>query len=105
MPPNRMRFFLMYTSTPIRLRENYFGEIAISGLVENTFVKITDLNGNLVYETVSLGGQAIWDGENYAGDRVCNRCLSCVLYYRRRIKNNSDETVIYSLKCSKKQRL
>lgn len=55
---------------PNPVREDYFGEIAISGLVENTFVKITDLNGNIVYETVSLGGQAIWDGENYAGDRV-----------------------------------
>ncbi|MCF8378989.1 MAG: hypothetical protein K9H49_05380 [Bacteroidales bacterium] len=55
---------------PNPVREDYFGDIVISGLIENTFVKVTDLNGNIVFETTSLGGQALWDGFNYAGDRV-----------------------------------
>ena len=55
---------------PNPVREDYLGDIVISGLIEDTYVKITDLNGNLVFETKSLGGQAIWDGKNYAGDRV-----------------------------------
>lgn len=55
---------------PNPVRETYEGPVAIKGLVEKTTVKITDMGGNLVYETESLGGQAIWDGRNYRGDRV-----------------------------------
>lgn len=55
---------------PNPVRESYAGDIIVSGLIENTYVKITDINGNIVHETISLGGQAIWDGKNYAGDRV-----------------------------------
>jgi hypothetical protein len=38
--------------------------------VEDTDVKITDISGNLVYHTTSLGGDAIWDGRNLNGNRV-----------------------------------
>ena len=55
---------------PNPVREDYFGPIAIKGLVNNTNVKIQDMSGNLVYETESLGGQAIWDGKNFRGERV-----------------------------------
>ena len=33
-------------------------------------VKITDVTGNIVYETTSLGGQAIWDGRNFDGRKA-----------------------------------
>ncbi|MEO6904483.1 MAG: two-component regulator propeller domain-containing protein [Bacteroidia bacterium] len=55
---------------PNPVKHDYTGIIAIKGLVENTILKITDITGNLVYETVSLGGQAIWPGTNFKGDRV-----------------------------------
>ena len=55
---------------PNPVRETYHGPVAIKGLVENTSVKIQDMGGNLVYETESLGGQAIWDGNNFRGERV-----------------------------------
>lgn len=55
---------------PNPVRETYDGPVAIKGLVENTNVKIVDIGGNLVYETESLGGQALWDGTNFRGDRV-----------------------------------
>jgi len=57
---------------PNPVRESYTGDIAISGLLENSKVKITDISGNLVYETTSLGGQAIWDGNNFFGERVAS---------------------------------
>ena len=28
------------------------------------------MGGNLVFETISLGGQALWDGTNFRGERV-----------------------------------
>ena len=49
---------------------NYNGPIAIRHLVENAIVKITELNGRLVFETRALGGQAIWDGKTYEGKKV-----------------------------------
>jgi hypothetical protein len=55
---------------PNPIRETYSGPVVVSGLAENSYVKITDLNGNLVFETRSLGGQALWDGKNFTGERV-----------------------------------
>jgi len=55
---------------PNPVRENYHGEIAIKGLVSNSHIKITDTYGNLVYQTLSEGGQAVWDGRNFDGQEV-----------------------------------
>ena len=55
---------------PNPVRENYDGPVTVTGLVENTDIKITDISGNLVYSTTSLGGQAVWDGKNLNGNRV-----------------------------------
>ena len=55
---------------PNPVREDYNSTIAIMGLVENAKVKITDISGNLVYQTTALGGQAVWDGNNYNGVRA-----------------------------------
>jgi hypothetical protein len=54
---------------PNPVRETYNGPIVVKGLVDETDVKITDITGNLVYKTTSLGGQAIWDGKNLNGNR------------------------------------
>src|SRR6478672_1197081 len=48
----------------------YGGTIAIKGLPENSVVKITELNGRLVYATKALGGQAIWNGRDYTGRKA-----------------------------------
>lgn len=55
---------------PNPVRPDYDGPIAIRGLARDAAVKITDVAGNLVYETRALGGQAIWDGRDYQGHRV-----------------------------------
>jgi hypothetical protein len=55
---------------PNPVRESYTGPVAISGLVRNSEVKITDIAGNLVYRTTSLGGQAVWPGTDMSGNRV-----------------------------------
>ena len=55
---------------PNPVRENYTGLIAIKGLANNSIVKITDSYGNLAYQTVSEGGQAVWDGYNFDGHRA-----------------------------------
>ena len=48
----------------------FTGTIGIRGLVNNAIVKITELDGRLVYQTRALGGQASWDGRNYRGQKI-----------------------------------
>jgi len=55
---------------PNPVRPEYNGPIAIKGLVRDANVKITDVNGRLVYETEALGGQAIWDGRDLDGNKA-----------------------------------
>ncbi len=52
---------------PNPVRENYVGDIVIKGLMDKTRVKITDINGNLIYETVSNGSIARWNGKTFSG--------------------------------------
>ena len=55
---------------PNPVRENYVGEIGIKGLVSNAQVRITDIEGNLIFSTQANGGLAIWDGKNFDGSRA-----------------------------------
>ena len=55
---------------PNPVRENFTGNVTITGLMANTQINITDISGNLVYKTVSDGGQATWDLKTYNGKRV-----------------------------------
>lgn len=55
---------------PNPVRPEYEGPIAIKGLAQNATVKITDVSGNLMYETRALGGQAIWNGRDYTGRKA-----------------------------------
>lgn len=55
---------------PNPVRSGYNGPIAIKNLVSDAIVKITDVSGSLVFETTALGGQAIWYGTDFNGNRV-----------------------------------
>lgn len=57
-------------SFPNPVRHEYTGVVTIAGLVRDANVKITDISGNLVYETTSTGSEATWDLMNYSGVRV-----------------------------------
>jgi ligand-binding sensor domain-containing protein len=47
---------------PNPVRPDYDGNITIDGLAYNTSVKITDIQGNILFETESEGGRAVWNG-------------------------------------------
>ncbi|MCX6304610.1 MAG: hypothetical protein NT040_06565 [Bacteroidetes bacterium] len=75
---------------PNPVKEDYDGCIAVRGLVDNAQVKITDVNGVLVYsghagslngsncaslsgtnaQTGVFGGQVVWDGRNFDGKKA-----------------------------------
>ena len=54
---------------PNPVRPGFDGNITITGLATDVNVKITDISGNLVFETTALGGSAVWDGRNFDGER------------------------------------
>jgi hypothetical protein len=55
---------------PNPVKSDYEGYIAVKGLVNNAQVRITDINGVLVYSTRAEGGQAVWDGKNFDGRKA-----------------------------------
>jgi hypothetical protein len=57
-------------SFPNPVREDFTGNVTITGLMRDTQIRITDVSGNLVYKIVSDGGQATWDLTTYNGRRV-----------------------------------
>ena len=57
-------------ATPNPVPPDYYNDVAIRGLAEKTVVRITDLRGNLVHETMSNGGSAMWNLCNRDGRRV-----------------------------------
>lgn len=55
---------------PNPVRPGYDGLITIVGLMNNSSMKITDITGRLVYETISSGGTATWNQRNFKGERA-----------------------------------
>lgn len=55
---------------PNPVRPEYTGWITITNLMDNSLVKIADSQGNVVYQTMSEGGMARWDGCTSNGSRV-----------------------------------
>lgn len=55
---------------PNPVKDGYDGWIAVKGLMQDSDIKITDINGNLIYSTRSEGGQAVWNGKNFDGKKA-----------------------------------
>ncbi len=70
---------------PNPVHPGYSGLITIKGVMTDSNIKITDTSGNIVNELKSLGGQAVWDGNNFNGERV----TSGIYYF---LITNSDGT-------------
>ncbi|MDR1408011.1 MAG: hypothetical protein LBJ23_08210 [Tannerella sp.] len=55
---------------PNPVRPAFDGQVVITGLMQDSHVKITDLNGNLIYQGKSAGGQLAWNCRNRNGTPV-----------------------------------
>jgi hypothetical protein len=60
---NRVKIF------PNPVTPNFNGIVGIEGLPFNSIIKITDISGNLVYQTRSQGGMATWNVLDLNGQR------------------------------------
>lgn len=64
-----------YHQSKIRVYPNpvypdYKGPIAFDGLAQDADFRITDISGRLVYKDKSVGGQAVWYGDDLTGKQV-----------------------------------
>ncbi|MGK0385513.1 MAG: hypothetical protein ACI849_000115 [Patiriisocius sp.] len=57
---------------PNPVRPQYQGNVTIDGLTVNANVKITDLEGNLVFQETSQGGSVIWDTRAFGDYKVAS---------------------------------
>ncbi|RSK32366.1 type IX secretion system anionic LPS delivery protein PorZ [Hymenobacter metallilatus] len=55
---------------PNPVRTDFAGQVGVTGLANNGFVKITDVTGKLVYQTRANGGAVTWNLQDYNGRRV-----------------------------------
>ena len=55
---------------PNPVRPEYTGWITVTGLMDNSLVKIADAAGNVFFQGTSEGGMVTWDGCDSAGNRV-----------------------------------
>lgn len=65
-----MEDFNTVRAYPNPVRPDYYGVITIDGLMNDSLVKITDAQGNVIYTGESIGGMMTWDGTNFNGRRV-----------------------------------
>jgi len=57
---------------PNPVKPDYTGLITITGLIRDSNVKITDINGNLIFAGTSVGRQFTWNGRNSKGKKVAS---------------------------------
>lgn len=74
---------------PNPVRPEHADKVTITGLMDNSKVKITDLAGNLIYQTESIGGQVIWNCKNKNNRRVATG----IYLVLATDENNSDSVV------------
>jgi hypothetical protein len=55
---------------PNPVRPEYNGPVTITGLVANAEVRITDVEGNVVFSDRANGGTITWNGRLYSGERA-----------------------------------
>lgn len=57
---------------PNPVRPEFVGTVKITGLLDKAHVKIADIEGNLVYETISEGGTIEWDTTAFGKYKVAS---------------------------------
>lgn len=57
---------------PNPVRPSYSGTVKVAGLIDKANIKITDIEGNLVYETTSTGGTIEWDTTAFGRYKVAS---------------------------------
>jgi len=68
-PSDNLQNVIVY---PNPVRPEFEGTVKIAGLLNKANIKITDIEGNLVYETISIGGTIEWDTKAFGKYKVAS---------------------------------
>ena len=68
-PSDNLQNVIVY---PNPVRPDFEGTVKIAGLLSKANIKITDIEGNLVYETISVGGTIEWDTKAFGKYKVAS---------------------------------
>lgn len=68
-PSDNLQNVIVY---PNPVRPEFEGTVKIAGLLSKANIKITDIEGNLVYETISVGGTIEWDTKAFGKYKVAS---------------------------------
>lgn len=77
---------------PNPVRPDWDGLIAIQGLARDANVKITDMQGRLVFESNAKGGLLTWDGFDYTGRKAKPGVYMVYATYTKDLDNIGTET-------------
>lgn len=55
---------------PNPVTANFNGQVGISGLSTDAYIKITDIAGRLIWQSQANGGTAVWNVRDYNGNRA-----------------------------------
>ncbi|AZQ43392.1 type IX secretion system anionic LPS delivery protein PorZ [Nonlabens ponticola] len=79
---------------PNPVRPNFDGNVTIDGLTERARVKITDIEGNLVFEIVSQGGSVQWDTTSFDGRKVASGVYMLLISARDNVETTVSKLMI-----------
>jgi hypothetical protein len=79
---------------PNPVRPGFDGNVTIDGLTDRARVKITDIEGNLVYEAVSQGGSIPWDTRSFSGNKVASGVYFLFISTRDNIETTVSKLMI-----------
>jgi hypothetical protein len=77
---------------PNPVTADFNGLVSISGLATDARVKITDISGKLIWQTIANGGTATWNARDYTGRRA-----STGIYLVIAVAQDGSESVIGKL--------
>ena len=67
---NETKLFSDVNVFPNPVRPGFIDKVTITGLTNNANVKITDINGNLIFQGRAVGNQLVWNCRNSNGSHV-----------------------------------
>lgn len=79
---------------PNPVKPGFSGNVTIDGLTDRARIKVTDIEGNLVYEIVSQGGSVQWDTRSFSGNPVASGVYMLLISTRDNLETKVSKIMV-----------